>query len=241
MLMKLTVGSVYLSLSLSVYHMSVFSFNRHFSFIFIQLFFFSVFLNASFLSVWALLRVWAIWNHCMRRREGQGPMGQLKKKKKEEEEERAHTHTQKKWQDSNWQINRGGKWDKREKEREKYLCKDNGSTTPLWEQDSCPKRYDHITWHTYFTVNVWTAESWTITARMAGAELGVFLFIQSKQIQCKQTMAEGEPNWHADREADRLAKESRSHTTTGTGTDTDTYGWVIRQTGTGRGDRRREG
>lgn len=240
MLMKLTVGSVYLSLSLSVYHMSVFSFNRHFSFIFIQLFFFlfSSMLPFSPSGLYCAFEQSEIIACAAGK--GRGPWASWRRRRRKRKR-REHTHTQKKWQDSNWQINRGGKWDKREKEREKYLCKDNGSTTPLWEQDSCPKRYDHITWHTYFTVNVWTAESWTITARMAGAELGFFLFIQSKQIQCKQTMAEGEPNWHADREADRLAKESRSHTTTGTGTDTDTYGWVIRQTGTGRGDRRREG
>lgn len=106
---------------------------------------------------------------------GRGPWASWRRRRRRKRKRREHTHTHtKKWQDSNWQINRGGKWDKREKEREKYLCKDNGSTTPLWEQDSCPKRYDHITWHTYFTVNVWTAESWTITARMAGAELFCF-------------------------------------------------------------------
>lgn len=57
---------------------------------------------------------------------------------------------------SNRQIKKRGKegW-KRGKKGGKYLCKDNGPTTPLWAKTHVQKRYGHITWHTYVIDNVW--------------------------------------------------------------------------------------
>ena len=44
-------------------------------------------------------------------------------------------------------------------------------------QNSCPERCDQMTWHTYFTGNVWAAESETLTVRS-----GSLLFIHSETI-----------------------------------------------------------
>lgn len=56
-----------------------------------------LFLNASFLSLWVLLHIWAIWNHFMCRGEGREPMDQLKKKEEEGE-------IVKKWKEEKWET-----------------------------------------------------------------------------------------------------------------------------------------